>query len=117
MKLAFRNKLQKIAERVTDVLPARRKLRPRGTTAWESEPGVPLDGATHCARLKDKSLNGNRELKDTLRHLETEPLVKWAFNPGTWLNGDARTAPPVGHAALIQAFRKWAAEGAPCPRE
>jgi cytochrome c553 len=85
--------------------------------AWESAPGVPLTGAKLCARLKDKSLNGNRELKDTLHHLETEPLVNWAFNPGTRLNGESRTTPPISHAELIRQFKKWMADGAPCPSD
>lgn len=83
--------------------------------AWESAPGVPLTGAKLCAQLKDKSLNGNRELKDTLHHLRTEPLVHWAFSPGKRPNGEARTTPPISHEALIQAFKKWMAEGTPCP--
>ena len=83
--------------------------------AWESEPGVPLTGATLCAHLKDKSLNGNREPIDLLHHLKTEPLVLWAWNPGTRLNGEARTTPPISHAELIHQFKKWIAYGAPCP--
>jgi alcohol dehydrogenase (cytochrome c) len=83
--------------------------------AWESAPGVPLTGAQLCAQLKDPVRNGNRTLSGLLEHLESEPLVNWAFDPGTRPNGEARTTPPISHAALIQEFQKWMAEGAPCP--
>ena len=83
--------------------------------AWESAPGVPLTGPELCAQLKDPARNGNRELKDTLHHLETEPLVHWSCNPGIRPNGEPRTTPPFSHDALIQAFKQWMAEGAPCP--
>jgi alcohol dehydrogenase (cytochrome c) len=83
--------------------------------AWESTPGVPFTGPQLCAQLKDKERNGNRKLADTLHHLETEPLILWSFNPGTRPNGEARTTPPISHDALIQAFTRWIAEGAPCP--
>jgi hypothetical protein len=83
--------------------------------AWESAPGVPLNGAQLCANLLDKTLNGNRDPKDLLHHLETEPLVLWSFNPGTRPNGEERTTPPISHAALIRAFQQWINEGTPCP--
>jgi cytochrome c553 len=83
--------------------------------AWEAAPGVPLDGAELCARLKDPTRNGNRSLSDLLEHLKNEPLVNWAWNPGTRLNGEARTTPPISHAVLIEEFQKWMADDAPCP--
>jgi len=83
--------------------------------AWESTPGVPFTGPQLCAQLKDKERNGNRELADTLHHLETEPLILWSFNPGTRPNGEVRTTPPISHPELIKAFTQWIAEGAPCP--
>jgi alcohol dehydrogenase (cytochrome c) len=85
--------------------------------AWESEPGVPLNGPQLCAALLDKTLNGNREPKDLLHHVKTEPLVKWSFNPGTRLNGEERTKPPISHEALIRAFQEWIKEGTPCPAQ
>jgi hypothetical protein len=51
---------------------------------------APQHEISNCARLKDKTRNGNRELKDTLHHLATEFLVLWAWNPGTRLNGEPR---------------------------
>ena len=83
--------------------------------AWESAPGVAFTGPELCAQLKDPNRNGHRELSDILEHLKHEPLVNWAFNPGTRPNGEARTTPPISHDGLIQAFQQWIAEGAPCP--
>jgi len=83
--------------------------------AWESEPSVPLNGAQLCANLLNKQLNGNREPKDLLHHIKTEPLVKWSFHPGTRPNGEKRTTPPISQDELIRWFKIWIAEGAPCP--
>jgi len=83
--------------------------------AWESAPGVPLSGSQLCASPKNKKLNGKRDPNDLLMHMEHEPLVLWAFNPGVHPNGEARTTPPLNHAELIEAFKQWIAEGTPCP--
>src|SRR5271156_6759226 len=83
--------------------------------AWESAPGIPLTGPELCYNLLQKSLNGNREPKDLPAHIENEPLVNWAFNPGTMPNGKPRTTPPYSHEELIAAFQEWIAEGTPCP--
>jgi alcohol dehydrogenase (cytochrome c) len=85
--------------------------------AFESSPGVPLTGPQLCARLKDRSRNGNRELADTLHHIATEPLILWSWNPGKRANGETRTAPPLDHDAFVQAFSDWMNDGAPCPTE
>jgi alcohol dehydrogenase (cytochrome c) len=85
--------------------------------AWEAAPGVPMTGPQLCAQLKDKTRNGNRTLTDLLHHLETEPLVNWAWRPGVRPNGERRTTPPISHAAFIQAFQAWMNTGAPCPSE
>jgi alcohol dehydrogenase (cytochrome c) len=85
--------------------------------AWESAPGVPLSGAQLCANLLNKQLNGHREPKDLLHHLSTEPLVHWSFHPGTRLNGEERTTPPITQAALIRSFQQWINEGTPCPAQ
>jgi alcohol dehydrogenase (cytochrome c) len=83
--------------------------------AWESAPGIPMTGTQLCAQLQDRTRNGNRTLSDLLEHLEHEPLVNWSFNPGTRPNGETRTPPPISHAALVQEFKIWMQDGAPCP--
>jgi glucose dehydrogenase len=85
--------------------------------AWESEPGVPLNGAALCANLLNKSLNGNRTPNDLLHHIKTEPLVLWSFSPGTRPNGETRNPPPLTQPQFVTAFEQWIAEGTPCPAQ
>lgn len=63
-----------------------------------------------CLDVKDLSKNGNRSLSDLRHHVEHDPLVVWAFNPG-----QGRTSPPLTHAAFLAAVDAWIAQGAPCP--
>jgi alcohol dehydrogenase (cytochrome c) len=83
--------------------------------AWESAPGVAMNGARLCAALLEKTRNGNRTPKDLLHHLATEPLVRWSFHPGTRPNGEPRTTPPISQDELLKAFQQWIDEGTPCP--
>jgi PQQ enzyme repeat/PQQ-like domain len=85
--------------------------------AWESAPGMPMTGAELCAQLKDPARNGGRDLEALLVHMETEPLVLWAWNPGTRPNGEARTTPPLSHEDLVTTFEAWINAGAPCPAQ
>jgi alcohol dehydrogenase (cytochrome c) len=85
--------------------------------AFEKSPGVALSGPELCAHLKDKNVNGNRELADTLHHIATEFLVVWAWDPGKRPNGETRTTPPIGHDDFVLDFSKWMDDGAPCPSE
>jgi alcohol dehydrogenase (cytochrome c) len=83
--------------------------------AWESAPGVIMTGAQLCAVLKDKAKNGDRSPAQLVEHVEKEHLVLWAWHPGFRADGTARTKPPISHAAFVNAFKGWAAAGAPCP--
>jgi alcohol dehydrogenase (cytochrome c) len=83
--------------------------------AWESSPGVPFTGPQLCAQLKDPRRNGNRTVLDLLSHIENDNFVNWAFAPGIRPNGELRTSPPISHPGLVEAFKIWIAEGAPCP--
>jgi len=47
-------------------------------------------------------------------HLKTH-LVAWAWEPGIAVGGVARTVPPLGYAAFLQAAQTWVAGGQPCP--
>jgi outer membrane protein assembly factor BamB/mono/diheme cytochrome c family protein len=85
--------------------------------AWESAPGMSMTGAELCAQLKDPARNGGRDLEALLVHMETEPLVLWAWNPGTRPNGEARTTPPLSHEDLVTTFEAWINAGAPCPAQ
>ena len=40
------------------------------------------------------------------------PFAAKPFSP----NAEVRTTPPISHDALIQNFKQWIAQGAPCPK-
>lgn len=84
--------------------------------AWERAPGVPMKSAELCRRLLDKKRNGNMDLPKLKEHMNTEPLVLWAWEPGNHKDGTPRTLPPVSHADFLTAFGQWADGGAPCPK-
>jgi alcohol dehydrogenase (cytochrome c) len=89
--------------------------------AWESSPNVAMSGNQLCTALKDKSRNGGRDLTgpgppdSLLEHIETEPLVQWAFAPGTRLDGTPREPAPLSYPEFVAAFTTWANAGGPCP--
>jgi hypothetical protein len=62
-----------------------------------------------CEQLKDPARNGGRDLAALRTHLD-DPLVTWAWDPGT-----GRAAVPTPRADFIRAFETWASAGAPCP--
>jgi mono/diheme cytochrome c family protein len=84
---------------------------------WETAPGVPMNGNELCAQIKDPKRNGKRTLHDVMEHISNEPLVNWAWHPGTRLNGEARTIPPISQQELVQQFSNWMQAGAPCPAD
>ena len=83
--------------------------------SWEQAPGVAMTGPDLCARLKDKSRNGNRDLAGLVEHVDKDPIVNWAWNPGNRPNDEARPTPPVSHDEFVKAFKEWADAGAACP--
>jgi hypothetical protein len=83
--------------------------------AWEAEAGQELPSASLCRRLLDQTRNGNRDLPRLEEHLQSEPLVRWAWSPGNDVRGTPREAPPGSHEEFMRAFRAWEAAGAPCP--
>lgn len=82
---------------------------------FDSSPGVAMSGPELCARLKDPSKTGGRDLATMLDHLDFDTDVNWAFAPGNRPNGDPRPTPPVSHEDFVQAFKEWVAGGAACP--
>lgn len=79
-------------------------LAPRGM-AWEG-----LSPAQLCQRLQDKQANGGRDLPALVRHMATDPLVGWAWQPGA-----DRTPAPLPKDEFVRLLRAWAAQGGPCP--
>lgn len=51
-----------------------------------------------------------RTLPDLLVHVTTDPLVRWAWEPG-----EGRDRAPGTHAQFVQRFSVWVKGGAPCP--
>jgi hypothetical protein len=63
-----------------------------------------------CRMLKDPARNGHRDGAKLLEHMESEPLVLWAWNPGA-----GRTTPPIGHDQFVGQMKIWIDAGTPCP--
>lgn len=63
-----------------------------------------------CRQIKDPKRNGNHTVAEIVGHMQKDPLVGWAWNPG------ARRRPPPGtwqrFGELIAA---WHAAGGHCP--
>lgn len=89
-------------------------LAPLGM-AWERTPGMAMRGAQLCAAFKDQARNGHHTPQRMVEHHGSEPLVAWAWEPGTRPDGSPREPPPITHAELVAATQRWAAAGAPCP--
>jgi hypothetical protein len=60
--------------------------------------------------------NGNRNVDDLIRHLDTD-LVQWASTPGVRWDQTPRTTPPISHEEFKNAFVEWLQGGADCPTE
>jgi hypothetical protein len=62
--------------------------------------------------VTDPARNGRRTPAMLLEHMESEPLVLWAWHPG-----GNRTPPPLSHEAFVNEMKAWIAAGTPCPQE
>ena len=64
-----------------------------------------------CRQVKDPARNGNRRsAEQVIDHMATDPLVLWAWQPGS-----GRAQPPLSHADFLAALRSWTDRGQPCP--
>lgn len=63
-----------------------------------------------CNQLKDPKLTGNRDLAAILKHLVTDTLVLWAWEPGP-----GRTPAPGSNAEFAALMKAWVDSGAHCP--
>ena len=80
--------------------PADNKLVFQGLTAGQL-----------CRQLKEPARKeGSKSLKESIRHVETDPLVKWA-----WAPGGSRMTPPISQSELIKKLNEWIDNGASCP--
>ncbi len=65
-----------------------------------------------CAQLKDQDANGGRSVADLVTHVTNDPLVVWAWAPGT-----GREPAPGTPGAFVALIRAWVDTGAACPPE
>jgi hypothetical protein len=73
--------------------------------AWEGKsPGY------ICNQLKDTKRNGNRDLAAILKHVASDSLVQWGWNPGP-----GRTPAPGTNEEFAALLSAWADSGAYCP--
>jgi hypothetical protein len=85
-----------------------------GVAGWNLAPSaMGLRGrslAAICEQLKDAGRNGSRSLDDVVTHVTNDPLVMWAWTPGT-----GRRPAPGTHATFVALMQAWADTGAACP--
>ena len=63
-----------------------------------------------CEDLKNPSKNGNKTPEQLIKHISTDSLVLWGWDPGP-----GRTKPPISHEAFVTHFSRWVSAGMPCP--
>ncbi|MGI9423884.1 MAG: hypothetical protein ACR2PA_11865 [Hyphomicrobiaceae bacterium] len=87
-------------------IPGRKGWRmPPYTMSWDG-----LGAADICDNIKDRSMNGDRNLKALKHHFVHDEFIKWAWNPGS-----KRSVPPVPYDQFIKNISVWLDAGAPCP--
>jgi len=90
---------------------------PPGAPNWHMPPESQkmvfegLTAAMLCEQLKDPTRNGGRKtVQDAISHVETDPLVGWA-----WAPGPGRSVPPMTREDFVKKLKEWADSGAVCP--
>lgn len=63
-----------------------------------------------CEQLKDRNRNGSRDLAAIVKHVTSDTLVLWAWNPGK-----GRQPAPGTNAQFGELMQAWADSGAACP--
>ena len=84
-------------------------LAPR-SMGWEG-----LNRYEIARAMLDPEKNGGRSPVEIERHLVTDPLVLWAFEPGVDHEGKPREKPPISREQFVAAVKAWFAAGAPIP--
>jgi len=90
---------------------------PPGVPDWRMPPAetkMIFHGRTPaelCRQLKDPKQNsGKTKLPDAVHHMESDPLVVWAWSPG-----NNRTVPPLPHKEFMALIKTWVDNGGACP--
>lgn len=88
---------------------------PPGAPGWHLPPPdrkmvfIGLSSGDLCRGLKDMKANGGKDLAALDKHVSSDKLVLWGWNPGP-----GRTPVSIPHATFVAKFREWVAAGAPC---
>ncbi|MGC4250635.1 MAG: Isoquinoline 1-oxidoreductase subunit [Sphingobium sp.] len=64
-----------------------------------------------CLQLKDKARNGGMNMEEMVKHMSSDSLVGWGWNPGS-----GRTPAPGTQEGFGQLIRAWVDTGAVCPK-
>ena len=78
--------------------------------AWEGKSAGEL-----CRAMTDRSKNGNRDLKATVKHLTDDKLVAWGWSPGVDVYGKPREPVPMPKPEFDRVVTAWANTGGACP--
>jgi hypothetical protein len=86
-----------------------------GAPGWQLAPiSMSWEGARGdkdlCQGLLDLKRNGNRTAKGIVIHMVNDPLVQWAWTPGT-----GRPLPPISQQEFHALLQLWVSTGAACP--
>lgn len=71
---------------------------------------IHLSSGELCKRLKDSRETRGMGLEALLRHVSSDRLVLWGWNPGV-----GRSPVSVPHEEFVAKFKHWIDAGAPCP--
>lgn len=88
---------------------------PPGAPGWHLPPPerkmvfIDLSSGDLCRGLKDPKANGGKDLAALDKHVSSDKLVLWGWNPGP-----GRAPVPIPHVTFVAKFREWVAAGAPC---
>lgn len=88
---------------------------PPGAPGWHLPPPdrkmvfIGLSSGDICRGLKDMKANGGKDLAALDKHVSSDKLVLWGWNPGP-----GRNPVSIPHATFVAKFREWVAAGAPC---
>jgi hypothetical protein len=89
---------------------------PPGAPNWHLPPPgqkmvfINLSASDLCATVKDPKRNGGKDLAAFLKHVSSDKLVLWGWDPGV-----GRAPVSVPHDEFVAATKTWIAGGAPCP--
>lgn len=67
-----------------------------------------------CRALRDPAKSGMTP-DQLVQHLTNDKLVLWAWQSGRDVAGNARSTPPLSHAAFLDGVKRWLAAGGECP--